>query len=309
MRRQSKGVLKAALAGLAAILVLAPLAARAQVGVTNGLTQEKACQPGEAFESFVTLKNNGPEEETVRIYQTDYAFSADGKSYYDPPGKVKRSNAGWITVAAKQVTIPGLANLDVKFTCRVPASPSLAGTYWSIIMFEVVPKADRTKRDAEKKDIAFGISQVMRYGVQIVTHIGETGTRSLKFLTTDLLQTKTGKILQVDLENDGERWLRPFSTVEIYNDKGDLVTKIEGERWRLFPGTSARFKFDVSALKPGTYNALIVFDNKDSSVFGLRYALNIQTPGSQRPSAATLAKASGSPVSGLKPRPAAGLKK
>ena len=62
------------------------------------------------------------------------------------------------------------------------------------------------------------------------------------------------------------------------------MTKLEGERWRLFPGTSARFRFDVSALKPGAYNALIVFDNKDSSVFGVRYALNI--PSAEAPSGA-----------------------
>jgi hypothetical protein len=291
MRWQLGNILKAALGGLAAMLVLAPLAARAQVGITNGLTQEKSCKPGEAFESFVTLRNNGPQEETVRIYQTDYTFTADGKSYYDAPGKGKRSNAAWVTVASKQVTIPGLATLDVKYTCRVPANPALAGTYWSIVMFEVVPKAERLKRDADKQDIAFGVSQVMRYGVQIVTHLGETGARSLKFLSTELLQTKAGKTLQVDLENDGERWLRPFSTVEVYSDKGDLVTKIEGERWRLFPGTSARFKFDVSALKPGAYNALIVFDNKDSSVFGVRYDLTIAAAAAPKAPAAPIKKA------------------
>ena len=284
MRRQPGNNLKAALLGLGAMLVLAPLAARAQVGVTNGLTQEKACKPGEAFESFVTLKNNGPQEETVKIYQTDYTFNAEGKSYYDAPGKVKRSNAAWISVAPKQVTIPGLATLDVRYICHVPADAALVGTYWSIVMFEVVPKAERIKRDVDKKDVAFGVNQVMRYGVQIVTHIGETGKRSLKFLSTDLLQDKAGKTLQVDLENDGERWLRPFSSVEVYSEKGDLVTKLEGERWRLFPGTSARFRFDVSALKPGAYNALIVFDNKDSSVFGVRYALNI--PSAEAPSGA-----------------------
>lgn len=257
------------------ITALSPLLARAQVGIVNGLTQEKICQPGETFESYMRLKNNGPKEETVKIYQTDYSFTADGKTYYDAPGKISRSNAAWITVGAKQVTIPGSATFDVKYSCKVPADSYLVGTYWSIIMFEVVPPAQRIKSEAGKKETQFGINQVTRYGVQIVTHLGETGSRSLRFLNTELLQSKDGKTLQVDLENDGQRWLRPFSYVELYTEKGEPAGKVEGERLRIFPGTSVRFKFDVSSLKVGTYNALIVFDNKDAAVFGAQIKLNI----------------------------------
>ena len=262
---------------LGAILTLAlsPLFVRAQVGIVNGLTQEKICKPGETFESYIRLKNNGPKEETVKIYQTDYLFSADGKTYYDAPGKVARSNAAWIAVSPKQVTLPGLATLDVKYACKIPASESLIGTYWSIIMLEVLPPGQRIKNEPAKKEINFGVNQVMRYGVQIVTHLGDTGARSLKFLSTELLQGKEGKTLQVDLENNGERWLRPFSYVELFNEKGEPAGKLEGERWRIFPGTSVRYRFDVSSLKAGAYNALIVFDNKDASVFGVQYKLNV----------------------------------
>jgi len=270
MRNTTKHIL-----GVILILALSPFDARAQVGIVNGLTQEKICKPGETFESFIRLKNNGPKEETVKIYQTDYFFSADGKTFYDSPGKAVRSNAAWISIGPKQTTLPGLATLDVKYSCTVPDDAKLVGTYWSIIMFEVLPPGQRTKSSADKKEIQFGVNQVMRYGVQIVTHFGETGTRSLKFLDTELLQGKEGRTLRVDIENNGERWLRPFSYVEFYRENGEPAGKVEGERWRIFPGTSVRYKFDVSSLKQGVYNALIVFDNKDASVFGAQYKLNI----------------------------------
>jgi hypothetical protein len=271
----SKKMAKAVLPAFSFVLLLGPLAARAQVGIVNGLTQEKVCAPGETFESYIRLKNNGPKEETLKIYQTDYSFTAEGKSYYDAPGKSARSNAAWIAVSSKQVTVPGLATMDVKYSCKVPADAHLVGTYWSIIMFEVLPPAQRAKGEAANKEIVLGVNQVMRYGIQIVTHFGDTGRRSLKFLKTELLEEKERKTLQVDVENDGERWLRPFSYVELYTEKGEAAGKIEGERWRIFPGTSARFKFDVSSLKAGTYNALIVFDNKDVSVFGAQVKLKI----------------------------------
>ncbi|MGA2587624.1 MAG: hypothetical protein ABSF88_11470 [Candidatus Aminicenantales bacterium] len=292
MRKKNESNTMKIVLGVILALALSPLIMRAQVGIVNGLTQEKICKPGEMFESFITLKNNGPKEETVKIYQTDYSFTADGKTYYDAPGKIGRSNAAWITVGPKQVTIPGQATMDVRYSCKVPAGTSLVGTYWSIIMFEVIPPAQRVKRDADKKEINFGVSQVMRYGVQIVTHFGETGARSLKFLKTELLQDKKQKTLQVDIENNGERWLRPFSYVELYNEKGEPAGKIEGERWRIFPGTSVRYRFDASSLKKGVYNALIVFDNKDASVFGAQYKLNVTQ---SAPPAAAPAKVKKSP--------------
>jgi len=276
-RKRTKNALFAALL----LFVLCPLVVRAQVGVVNGLTQEKVCAPGENFESYIRLKNNGPKEETIKIYQTDYAFTADGKSFYDAPGRLARSNSAWISVGSKQVTLPGLATTDVKYSCKIPADANLVGTYWSIIMFEVLPPAQKSKSGASGKDIAFGLSQVMRYGVQIVTHFGDTGKRSLKFLKTEMFEEKGRKTLQVDVENDGERWLRPFSYLELYTEKGESAGKIEGERWRIFPGSSARFKFDVSTLSAGSYNALVVFDNKDVSVFGAQVKLKIERASDQ----------------------------
>jgi urease beta subunit len=260
---------------LPALLALIPILGRAQVGVVNGLTQEKICAAGETFESYIRLKNNGPQEETVKIYQTDYLFNYDGKSYYDAPGKVGRSNAAWILPGAKQISLAGFAQTDVRFTCKVPANPVLNGTYWSIIMVEVVPPAPQGRKGASAKEINVGISQVMRYGVQVVTHIGDTGARKIKFVGSEFVVNEVQKTLQVDVENTGDRWLRPLSYVELYDDSGALAGKIEGERWRIYPGTSARFKFDLGKVPQGKYKALVVLDNQDSFVFGAQYAMAI----------------------------------
>jgi hypothetical protein len=254
--------------------LICPVLARAQVGITNGLTQEKVCKPGEAFQSFLTLRNYGTVPEDVRIYQTDYSFTFDGKSYYDPPGKAARSNAAWITPGHKQLTIAGSSQVDLRYAAKVPDDPNLSGTYWSVIMVEVLPKAQAAQPNAPRKEPSVGITQVMRYAVQIVTHIGDTGSRKLRFIQTELLQDKAQKTFHVDVENIGERWLRPYSSLEIYNQKGELVGKFEGDRLRLFPGTSVRFKFDVSHVAEGKYKALVVLDNKDSSVFGAQYTLD-----------------------------------
>jgi hypothetical protein len=264
-----------------ASLLFLPLLGRAQVGIVNGLTQEKVCQPGEAFQSFIAIKNYGPTAEDVRVYQTDYAFTFDGKGFYDPPGKAARSNAAWISPGRKQLTIAGSSQVELRYAAKVPDDPNLVGTYWSVIMVEVVPKAPGSQPGALKKDANLGITQVMRYAVQIVTHIGDTGSRKLNFLGTELLQEKGQKTFQVDVENAGERWLRTFSRLEVYNLKGELEGKYEGERLRTYPGTSVRFKFDVSHVAEGRYKALVVLDNKDSYVFGAQYTLDFTRSGKE----------------------------
>lgn len=260
-------------------LLFLPLLGRAQVGIVNGLTQEKVCQPGQGFQGFIAIKNYGPTAEDVRIYQTDYAFTFDGKGYYDAPGKAGRSNSAWLTPGRKQLTIPGSSQVDLRYAGKVPDDPSLVGTYWSVIMVEVVPKAPGGQGGEASKETKLGITQVMRYAVQIVTHIGDTGSRKLKFLGTELLQEEGRKTFQVDVENTGERWLRTYSRLELYNLKGELVGEFGGERLRTYPGTSVRYKFDVSNIMEGRYKALVVLDNKDSHVFGAQYTLDFTPSG------------------------------
>jgi hypothetical protein len=268
-----------ALAVFALSFLWCPLAGRAQVGITNGLTQEKVCRPGETFQSFISIRNYGAEPQDVRIYQTDYSFTFDGRSAYDPPGKAARSNAGWITPGHKLLTVPGSSQVDLRYTAKVPDDPGLTGTYWSIIMVEAVQKASASQPEGGEKKPNMGINQVMRYAVQILTHIGDTGSRKVKFLQTELLQDKDRKVFHIDVENVGERWLRPYASLEIYNQQGELAGKFEGQRLRIFPGTSVRFNFDVSQIAGGRYKALVVLDNKDSHVFGAQYTLDFAAAG------------------------------
>jgi urease beta subunit len=264
-----------------AALLFLPLPGRAHVGIVSGLTQEKVCKPGETFQGSITIRNYGPASEDVRVYQTDYAFTYDGKGFYDPPGQAARSNAAWITTGQKQLTVPGSSQVELRYAVKVPDDTNLVGTYWSVIMVETPPKAGAVPAAAPAKEPSLGIDQVIRYAVQIVTHIGNTGSRKLEFVGTELLQDAGQKTFQVDVENTGERWLRTYSHLELYSLKGELAGKFEGERLRTFPGTSVRFKFDVSHITDGRYKALVVLDNKDSHVFGAQYTLDFTKSGKE----------------------------
>lgn len=120
-----------------------------------------------------------------------------------------------------------------------------------------------------------GIRTVIRYGIQMVTHIGASGRRNIRFLERRLIKREGKRILQLDIENTGERRLSAVAWVEVFDEEGKSMGRFEGERRGIVPGGSVRQSFDLTLLPPGNYTALVIVDNLDGYVFGARYELEI----------------------------------
>jgi hypothetical protein len=106
-----------------------------------------------------------------------------------------------------------------------------------------------------------------------VTHIGATGTRALKFSQISIKTEDGKKVLSVDAENTGERWLRGNLWIDLYDSSGSSMGRFDGGRQRMYPGTSARFMVDLSGVKNAAYKALIVVDCGGDDVFGANISL------------------------------------
>jgi len=144
-----------------------------------------------------------------------------------------------------------------------------------MLMVEILGKGyPEAARQPEEGKVQMGIKQVMRYGVQIVTHIGNTGSHKLKFIGTKLLAKEGGgRFLQVDMENIGERWLRPEVWLNLYDEEGRYIGKFESAGMRIYPGTSVRHRIDLSDVPRGKYKALLVADAGGDYIFGAQYTL------------------------------------
>ncbi len=156
-----------------------------------------------------------------------------------------------------------------------PIGEPLVGTYWSLIMIEELPPRGATDdAGVALGDMQTGVKQVLRYAVQLVSHIGDTGSHGIRFVDRALLLNDDGtRVLQVDVENTGERSLRPTLWVELHDSSGARHGRFECERRRLYPGTSVRYTVDLSSAASGAYQALVVVDNGDEHVFGAQYGL------------------------------------
>ena len=263
----------------------------AGVSVIGKLTREKTLQPGEKFEGVINLKNTGETSCRVNVYQTDYLFYADGSNIYGEPGSAVRSNANWLSVSPNRLTIPPNEMASVYYTVRVPQiqelasaynnvqvpeSPDLIGTYWSMVMIEPVPETGPESIEDEAGKVKMGIQTKVRYGIQMVTNIGDTGARKIKFSDKKLIDQDGQKLLQMDIENIGERWLSPTLWVEIYDNYGAKVGRFESSKKRIYPACSVRHKVELTDVPKGKYKALVVADNGDEYVFGAKYDFGIE---------------------------------
>jgi hypothetical protein len=245
------------------------------VSVLGGLTHQMTLAPGERKEGTIQLYNRDDVAARVRVSQTDYAFFADGRTLYDEAGSSNRSNAGWIDVSPLNVTIPPKETVSIFYEITAPNDPGIAGTYWSIIMVEPIAETGSGVKGQDGK-VVLGLQTVIRYAVQIISDIGETGSSTISITNNKVVVLDGKTVLQTDVANVGERWLSPAVWTEFYDKDGRYVGRFDSNRQRVLPSCSVRHAFDLTSVPKGTYTALFVVDNGDDRVFGTTYEVRLQ---------------------------------
>ena len=241
----------------------------AQIAVIGSTVEEHTAAAGQRYEGTILIRNVTAAPQTVRVYQTDYHFFADGTSHFDEPGTTVRSNAAWIKPSTSTVMIPPSSELVVGYTVSVPALDSLRGTYWSALMVEGAPTAPPT---AATKQV--GLGAVVRYAVQLVTHLPAAGSRKVAFANQTLSLDSLGHhVMELEVQNAGERGYRPNLWVELYDATGAIRGRREQQRGLLYPGTSLKQRFVFDTLPAGSYKAVVFADTGDDSVFATQYKL------------------------------------
>lgn len=254
---------------VAASISLGAASASAQISVVGSSVVENTSSPGERYEGSVLVRNASTVAQSVRVYQSDYTFFADGTSHFDAPGTSARSNAQWIKPSVSTLVIPPSSDVAVTYVVTVPAADSLRGTYWSALMIEgeVTPPAITSGRQ-------IGLGAVVRYAVQLATHLQATGSHKVRLANQRLVVDSSGaRSLELDVANIGERAYRPALWVELYDATGAQRAKVQQQRGLLYPGTSLRQHFAFGDLAPGSYKAVVFADTGDDEVLAAQYKL------------------------------------
>jgi P pilus assembly chaperone PapD len=258
------------------ILAALALADFSQAGivVVGNLVRTSTIKAGDAFDGVIFLKNTDKESADVRVSQTDYLFYADGSNAYGEPGNVPRSNASWITITPTSLRIAPGETQPVRYKGKAPADLKLQGTFWSMIMVEP-NSAPAITPEGKIDQVALGLQTKIRFAIQIVTEVGQSGTRSLQVKEKRIVQGEGKRALQLDIANDGDRVLVPMMTVELFDKAGASIGRFEAARARIYPTCSVRAKVDLTDVPAGKYAAMVILDSGDAQVMGAQYDLEI----------------------------------
>ncbi len=243
--------------------------------MVGSLVREHTQQAGERAEGVILVRNNDDVPRDIVVHQVDYLFQADGSNEFAEAGSTPRSNADWIRFSPNQTLVPARSTAQVYYSVQVPAQAELQGSYWSLLMVEARPLPATEPTPSIRRGVQ--LNTVVRYGVQIITDIGGGQGTALTFASSALQPIDGKPTLVLDIENSGDLQLRPTVWIDIFDQDGARVDRVESPTTsRLLPGCSARYLLDVSHLAPGLYNGLVIADGGDDRVFGTDYSLDLR---------------------------------
>ena len=251
-------------------ILLAVLDSRASIGIINGLSHELTGAPGEVIQGYIEVANLGKMSERVTLSASDYSFQSSGEIDYPEAGSLKRSNAEWITISPAFADLAPKEKVRFMFEVRIPDDDTLRGSYWSVFMVEGSAPLDT--------NVLRGMLTMvnrLRYAVQVVTTIGQTGLRELLFTGVGVHREDSLTLLHIDIANPGERLLKPILSAEIFDTGGQSLGTFQTAIKRLYPGTSSRFTLELPRLPKASYQALLVADCKEEDIFGTTISFEI----------------------------------
>lgn len=229
--------------------------------------------PGSNAEAKFNVINRSNHAQTMKVSQSDYTFKADGSNEFAQPGTIARSNAKWIKFSPESFTIKPNTTIEIVLQIHVP-NQKMTGTYWSMLMVEYV---DQNSLNTAKTtdDLNSGVQVIRRQGVQVRTHITGTGEKKARFLNKNIVKKNGKTFFEIDLENTGTLFYRGDFWVELFNQEGYPIGKVEQPMRGVYPDCSIRYSVDISQFKKGNYTALCVYDTRSNKVFGGKYQVEI----------------------------------
>ena len=248
---------------------LSPSISNGSIVVLTGLTHENVALPGETYRTAIEIQNVSQKEKSVQVYPKDYWYSHTGETKHDPPGTIDRSNANWVTFQPELITLAANEKTTINVEVQVPQNEALTGTYWCVLMVEGIVPPDTTNNKG------VSISTAIRYAVQFITTIGETGKNDLGFLGLQLTKLDGQNVINVLVENTGERLLKPEMSLELFDGDGNSVGLIKADRRKNLPGTSIKVSLVMEGIKPGTYTGVIIADCGGESIFGTNVSFDL----------------------------------
>ena len=115
-------------------------------------------------------------------------------------------------------------------------------------------------------------------GTSVLDTASAAGTsntsRAARFGALKISRDSTGTALfEVTVHHDGNRSSRPTLSIALYDSRGALAARVSHVRGQLSPRGSLRQRFELGALPPGVYTAIVAADTGDPVRYAAQYTV------------------------------------
>jgi hypothetical protein len=248
---------------------------QANVIILNGLTHIHNGEKGTLIQGEIILQNmNKTNSERITVYLKDILQSCNGKTEYLEMGSHPRSLSSWVSFNTSEKVLSPNEKFIITYTINIPSDIKLDndidyGSFWSAIMIEVAKPIN------EDSQYGVQINSKIRYGIQIITNVGEKLDAPLEFQDITIAkENPTTYAMDIILKNNGLFMVQPTLILELFDSNGNSVKKAEALFKKVYPNGCKDFKITFSDVPSGDYEAVLVADY-GGEIFGINVSVNI----------------------------------
>lgn len=242
----------------------------ATITVVNGMSHEYAVSNGMQVNGEVIIKNLGKKPARVLFYKTDLKHNCSGETQFIDINSIERSAANWIEISNNEIVLQAEQEITATYRMVVPATGKFEGSYWGCIMVEEAEAPDTSDR---QKGIR--VRSLIRYAVQVVANFAVGQEKNLEIVDPKIDSTDNGLILNVNIENNGNMLMKPVVVLELYDDLGALVKRVEVPTQKVYPGMCKKFEMTLVGVPKGKYSGVLVADCGENDLFGLNLTVDL----------------------------------
>jgi hypothetical protein len=241
------------------------LGASGAIALIGSTVHSHGTSPGDSFDGLIRIQNSDTNPATVRVYSSDYRTGTNGSSFFADPGVLPRSNGKWYALSAESIDIPAKSTREIAYRGVVPDDAQLKGSYWSLVFVEEQAPIPPINTNSSLKLPSASIRAVVRFATIILNEIGELEPPTLKVIERKVVQEAAQRFLSLLIENRGRSMTVPVPSLEVLDDQGSTVRKVDLNPSRIFPGSLVRLSFDLSEVTDGRYTGIVILDTGDPS--------------------------------------------
>ena len=241
------------------------------VVVINGLTHVYSGSSGETIKGEVILLNSSEDEQRVTFDLSEAIFSCTSDRIFSKDNSHDQSSTNWFEGNLMERILAPKEKYVYRFNIAIPNNEELKGSFWSMLMVNI----EKPIRKETKGNI--GIDTKVRYAIGLLTNVNSYEEINLEFEDINLKEdiNTAKKELEVKILNESLFVEGTRLSLEVYNKDGVKVHEAVTGRNMVFPGFCKNYKIDISELKKGEYECVLLADSREE-FFGTNISLTIK---------------------------------